>query len=259
MKHCTKCDNETDLELNCNAYCGNCMLERTKKHFLKTLSRALDTKGRYGKSTKSFRIMIAYNGSLSSKCCVSLMKDYIQNRPQVEKVMLCYISDNEKELQSNDSFPLLQKSWMLDPNSCLKPHLYVEQFDDKKNDLLYNTAIEQNCDVLLFCHDTEHMSSYLMTRIVLGKAQGIENFKVFDTITINKKPLKIIYPLQECQQQELINYATICRIPYKLTTSYPTDDFASVTKGFLFQQQLEKSATCDIINSTLAKVKTNNK
>ena len=252
--NCSKCKiTMTDMELNGQPFCENCILERTTKNFNKILSRGLDTKGRFGKASDYLNIMVAYSDSLASKCCSKLLENYLHNRPQVGKIVLCNVGDNSDGSLKNSNFPLIYKSLIIEGTHSKDS--YAEIYNLKRTETLYDTAIDENCNILLFCHDTEHLASHLLTQVVLGNANGIENFEIFEIKTVKEMPLKIIYPLQECTQQELINYAAINNISYE-QHEYPKDDFASLTKSFLFLQQKEKASTCSIITKTIAKVKT---
>eukprot|EP00835_Amoeboradix_gromovi_P000680 NODE_25_length_35605_cov_0.353461.p12 type:complete len:259 gc:universal NODE_25_length_35605_cov_0.353461:27190-27966(+) len=258
MKPCAKCDSSTDIILNCTPFCKNCLLDRTKKNFIRTLSRALDTKGRYDKSRKKFKVMVAYNGSLSSKCCIHILHDYVCNRPQVESIVLCNIKcadwHSPYEIERLSTFPIVQKTIPKDPNNIPQGQNFIALLDNE----LLNSAIENDCNILLYCHDTEHLASQLLTKIVCGNAAGIESFEVFDKKIVNANEIKVVYPLQEITRQELVNYAEIMNIGFTICHN-PGSDFLNITKNFLFSQQKIKASTCSIITKTLSKVKTHNK
>ena len=229
--NCRKCDKETDLEIESSSICSSCLEIRTRKTFIKYMSKGLDTKRHKIAKTTRIRIMVAYNKSLASVCCEKLIKEY--TLPQIEEILYCGLHVD----YNHPKFISIQKEMDLEM-------------------AILDTAYKHDCNVILYCHDSHHLASKLLTRVVLGKAKGIEVFENGCTTAYKDKEFKIIYPFQNCYFNELLNYASIHHLPFLPTKSTTSTDFYDITKNFLLLQEKEKSSTCSTINRTLAKVNT---
>eukprot|EP00834_Sanchytrium_tribonematis_P001520 NODE_38_length_35257_cov_0.939047.p14 type:complete len:261 gc:universal NODE_38_length_35257_cov_0.939047:10556-9774(-) len=257
MSNCAKCNNPTSIELNNTPFCEECLVERTKKQFIKSMSRALDTKGKYsnGDEISNIKLLIGYSGSLASKCCVNLIKDYLKGRPKVKQVKLCIIEEETSNIDQieKQEFEIVVKKIKIDQEQ--PKHIQSEIYYNDIKTILIDAAIECDLNVVVFCHDCEHMAASLLTQVAYNNVLGIENFSLFEKIERSGKIVKVIYPLNEITKNELQIFSKRNSISY-LQRKYDSKDFSDVTKRFLFDLQTQKASTCSIINKTLSKVDT---